>query len=416
MRRDSEALAANLSPEDQAIQSMPDASPTKWHLAHTSWFFETFILAPLDPGYRAFDPAFAYLFNSYYEAAGPRHPRPRRGLLSRPTVDAVGAYRDHVTAAMLRLCDQAGEAAVARGGAARRTRHPPRAAASGTDPDGHQARFSVNPLLPAYQAPRRLSPRPPRAPCRTGWVEFAGGLVEIGHAGGGFAFDNEGPRHKVWLDPFRLATASRLCGEYLDFIADGGYRRAEFWLSDGWATVQHQGWQAPLYWLGDRAARRGGSSRSRASARSIPRSRSAMSASTRPTPLPAGPGTPADRGGMGNRRGGTRRSPAISPTAASIHPDPATVPPEGRVRVAPDDRRCLGMDRQPLCRLSEVSRGGRSDRRIQRQVHVEPDGAARRRGGDAAPAICGSPTATFSRRPRAGRFRGCGSRRIYEDG
>ena len=105
----SETLAANLSPEDQAIQSMPDVSPTKWHLAHTSWFFETFVLGPLDPGYRAFDPAFAYLFNSYYEAVGPRHPRPQRGLLSRPTVDAIGAYRDHVTAAVLRLADEAGD-------------------------------------------------------------------------------------------------------------------------------------------------------------------------------------------------------------------------------------------------------------------------------------------------------------------
>ncbi len=246
VRRETEALADNLTPEDQAIQSTPDASPTKWHLAHTSWFFETFILGPLDPTYRVFDPAFAYLFNSYYEAVGPRHPRPQRGLLSRPTVDAVGAYRDHVTTAMLRLIEQAGDA-VWREAA-------PRVELGLNHEQQHQELilmdikhlFSVNPLLPSYQAPRLhalASTAPP-----PGWVEFAGGLQEIGHAGPGFAFDNEGPRHKVWLDPFRLASHPVSCGEYREFIADGGYRRPEFWLSDGWAIVQQQGWQAPLYW------------------------------------------------------------------------------------------------------------------------------------------------------------------------
>jgi ergothioneine biosynthesis protein EgtB len=246
VRRETEARAANLTPEDQAIQSMPDVSPTKWHLAHTSWFFETFLLGPFDPAYRVFDPAFAYLFNSYYEAAGPRHPRPERGLLSRPTVDAVGAYRDHVSAAMLRLIDEAG-AAVWHQAA-------PLVELGLQHEQQHQELvlmdikhvFSVNPLLPAYQAPRphAVPPGPP-AP---GWVEFAGGLDEIGHAGPGFTFDNEGPRHKVWLDQFRLAAHPVCCGDYLEFIAEGGYRRAEFWLSEGWAAVQQQGWQAPLYW------------------------------------------------------------------------------------------------------------------------------------------------------------------------
>jgi ergothioneine biosynthesis protein EgtB len=245
IRRDSEALAANLTPEDQAIQSMPDVSPTKWHLAHTSWFFETFILTPLDPAYRAFDPAFAYLFNSYYEAVGPRHPRPQRGLLSRPTVDAVGAYRDHVTAAMLRLIDRADEPLWRE--------MAPLVELGGHHEQQHQELilmdikhvFSVNPLLPAYQAPRpqALASAAPRS-----WVAFPGGLHEIGHAGGGFAFDNEGPRHKVWLEPYRLATHPVSCGEYIDFIEDGGYRRPELWLSDGWATVQREDWQAPLYW------------------------------------------------------------------------------------------------------------------------------------------------------------------------
>jgi len=226
---------------------MPDASPTKWHLAHTSWFFETFILGPLDPGYREFDPAFAYLFNSYYEAVGPRHPRPARGLLSRPTVDVVGAYRDHVTTAVLRLIERAG-AAVWQEAA-------PRLELGLNHEQQHQELilmdikhvFSLNPLLPSYQAPRPYA-LPATAPSGAGWVEFAGGLHEIGHAGPGFAFDNEGPRHKVWLDPFRLRSHPVSCGEYREFILDGGYRRPEFWLSDGWALVQQEGWQAPLYW------------------------------------------------------------------------------------------------------------------------------------------------------------------------
>jgi ergothioneine biosynthesis protein EgtB len=246
VRRDSEALAAHLTAEDQAIQSMPDVSPTKWHLAHTSWFFETFLLAPLDSSYRAFDPAFAYLFNSYYEAAGPRHPRPQRGLLSRPTVEEVAAYRDHVTMAMLRLIEEAG-AAVWREAA-------PLIELGVNHEQQHQELilmdikhvFSMNPLLPAYRPLRCFAA--PRAARHRGWIDFAGGLAEIGHQGDGFAFDNEGPRHKVWVEPFRLATHLVSCGDFLDFIADGGYGRAELWLSDGWATVNAQGWQAPLYW------------------------------------------------------------------------------------------------------------------------------------------------------------------------
>jgi ergothioneine biosynthesis protein EgtB len=245
IRSATEALTANLTPEDQAIQSMPDVSPTKWHLAHTSWFFETFILGPLDPGYRVFDAAFAYLFNSYYEAVGPRHPRPQRGLLSRPTVDAVGAYRDHVTAAMLRLVERAREAAWRE--------IAPLVELGLHHEQQHQELvlmdikhvFSCNPLLPGYQAPR---PHAIEASPARGWVEFAGGLHQIGHGGGDFAFDNEGPRHRVWLEPFRLATHPVSCGEYRDFIADGGYRRPDLWLSDGWATVQQEEWQAPLYW------------------------------------------------------------------------------------------------------------------------------------------------------------------------
>jgi ergothioneine biosynthesis protein EgtB len=246
VRRDSEALAANLTPEDQSIQSMPDVSPTKWHLAHTTWFFETFVLTRLDPDYRIFDPAFAYLFNSYYEAVGPRHPRLERGLLSRPTVDVVGAYRDHVGAAMVRFIERAADPAWRQAA--------PLLELGAHHEQQHQELilmdikhvFSINPLLPAYQAPQ-LQMAEPAAPL--GWAEFAGGLVEIGQGGPGFAFDNETPRHKVWLEPFRLATRPVTCGEFLEFIEAGGYRRPEFWLSDGWAMVRAQGWDAPLYWL-----------------------------------------------------------------------------------------------------------------------------------------------------------------------
>ena len=245
IRRDSEALAARLTPEDQSIQSMPDVSPTKWHLAHTTWFFETFILGRFDPTYRVFDPAFHYLFNSYYEAVGPRHPRPQRGLLSRPSCADVAAYRDHVSAAVAALIDGAPDAAW-------------EAAAPLVELGLHHEQqhqelilmdikhvFSINPLLPAYQPPRR---QPSVAATPLAWVDFPGGLVEIGHDGTGFAFDNETPRHRVWLDPFRLATRPVSCGEFAAFIADGGYCEPEFWLSEGWAAVQQQGWEAPLYW------------------------------------------------------------------------------------------------------------------------------------------------------------------------
>jgi ergothioneine biosynthesis protein EgtB len=244
-RRESEALAANLTPEDQSIQSMPDVSPTKWHLAHTTWFFETFILAQLDVGYRVFNPAFVYLFNSYYEAVGPRHPRPERGLLSRPAVDVVGAYRDHVSTAMTRFIEEAPAEAWRLAA--------PLVELGVQHEQQHQELilmdikhvFSVNPLLPAYQAPR---PQIRGSATPLSWVEFAGGLAEIGHRGSAFAFDNETPRHKVWLEAFRLAARPVSCGEYLGFIEAGGYQSPEFWFSDGWAAVQQQGWEAPLYW------------------------------------------------------------------------------------------------------------------------------------------------------------------------
>ena len=247
VRGESLRLAAGLSAEDQQIQSMSDVSPTKWHLAHITWFFETFLLQPEQGGYRAFDPAFGYLFNSYYEAVGERHPRPERGLLSRPPLDQVLAYRAHVDAAMDRLIAEAPDAAWAR--------LRPLVELGLHHEQQHQELilmdikhvFWMNPLAPAYapETPREARPAPALE-----WLDFDGGLVEIGHDGQGFAFDNEGPRHKVWIEPFRLASRLATCGEYLAFIEDGGYRRPELWLSDGWSTVAREGWDAPLYWRG----------------------------------------------------------------------------------------------------------------------------------------------------------------------
>jgi ergothioneine biosynthesis protein EgtB len=245
IRDASHALAARLSPEDQMIQSMADASPTKWHLAHTTWFFETFLLAPHLPGYRVFDERFGYLFNSYYEAVGPRHPRPSRGMLSRPSLAEIAAYRAHVDGAMIALIGTvpAGAwlelASLVDLGLNHEQQHQELILM-----DIKHA-LSLNPLQPAYLLP---VPAERRAAPPLAWIEFPGGLHEIGHAGEAFCFDNEAPRHRLWLEQFRLASRLVTNGEYLAFIADGGYRRAELWLSDGWATVCREGWQAPLYW------------------------------------------------------------------------------------------------------------------------------------------------------------------------
>jgi ergothioneine biosynthesis protein EgtB len=259
VRAHTEALAAPLSAEDQAIQSMPDASPAKWHQAHTSWFFETLLLTPLLPGYRPFDPAYRYLFNSYYEALGPRHPRPQRGLLSRPGLDEVRAYRAHVDAAMLDLIEHAQARSDAEAlallelGLQHEQQHQELLLT-----DMLHA-FSCNPLLPAYRACRADSPG--RCEARAlEWLAHPGGMVEIGAAGGfalreSFAFDNETPRHRVLLAPFQIANRLVSCGEFADFIADGGYRRPALWLSDGWAQVISLGWQHPAYWLAPGDAR-----------------------------------------------------------------------------------------------------------------------------------------------------------------
>ena len=243
IRDATEALAAPLSAEDQTVQSMPDVSPTKWHRAHTTWFFETFLLSPHLPGYRPFHPAYGYLFNSYYEAVGPRHPRPERGLLSRPGIAEIADYRAHVDAAMgeLLAADGSGDrvAALVELGLHHEQQHQELLLMD------IKHVLSLNPLQPAYHA--AAAPAVRNAPPLS-WCEVAGGLRQIGQGGAGFAFDNETPRHKVWLEPFRLASRLVTCDEYARFIAAGGYRRPEFWLSEGWAAVQQQGWTAPLYW------------------------------------------------------------------------------------------------------------------------------------------------------------------------
>ncbi len=243
VRHLSERICQPLATEDYGIQSMPDVSPPKWHLAHTTWFFETFILQPHLPGYSVFHPQFGYLFNSYYEAIGDRHPRAQRGLLSRPTVAEVYNYRAHVDRAMELLIT---------------TTNNPDLAALITLGLHHEQQhqellltdikhiLALNPLHPAYR--KDLSDRltTPSNPCQ--WLEYPGGLYSIGHEGDEFAFDNESPRHQIYLQDYKLADRLVINGEYLEFMRSGGYQTSQHWLSAGWATIQTQGWQAPLYW------------------------------------------------------------------------------------------------------------------------------------------------------------------------
>ncbi|MET0587639.1 MAG: ergothioneine biosynthesis protein EgtB [Novosphingobium sp.] len=237
----SQALVAPLSDSDATIQSMPDASPAKWHLAHTTWFFETFLLRDRISGYRLFDERWPFLFNSYYEAEGPRHPRPQRGLLSRPTLAEVLDYRAHVDAAMEALFDDPGATGLVELGLAHEQQHQELLL---TD---IKHALSCNPLTPAYLPAERGSSDMVEA----GWLEHPGGIAMIGHGGNGFAFDNEGPAHRVMLEPFALSTRLVTNAEWSAFIGDGGYRKPELWLSDGWAWVQQHQVDAPLYWHND---------------------------------------------------------------------------------------------------------------------------------------------------------------------
>ena len=272
VRRTTEELAAPLTAEDQTVQSMPDASPTKWHRGHTTWFFETFLLMPELPGYHRRDPIYGYIFNSYYEAAGPRHPRPERGVLSRPGVEEVARYRRHVDEAMrdlLALPLTAETLDLVELGIHHEQQHQELLLMD------IKHVLSKNPMRPAYREAHEHVGRDGQAGARkqaggrqaggrqaddrqaddrqaggrkVEWIEHPGGAVELGHGGRGFSFDNESPRHTVQLVPFAIADRPVTCGEWLEFVDDGGYRRPELWLSEGWATVQERRWEAPLYW------------------------------------------------------------------------------------------------------------------------------------------------------------------------
>jgi len=254
VRAASLALIAGLSAEDMLAQSMPEASPVKWHLAHTSWFFETFVLAEL-PGHRAFDPAYALIFNSYYNSVGAQHARPQRGLLTRPALAEVLRYREHI--------DRGMHAALAAGLSTELTL---RTELGLHHEQQHQELILTdlqhllahNPLQPAYRPvpadsqPSFAQPVPKDTPR---WHAHPGGIVELGHDGRGFAFDNEGPRHRVLLAPFEVCARPVDNADWLAFIADGGYRRPELWLSDGWDAVRREAWAAPLYWSADHRSR-----------------------------------------------------------------------------------------------------------------------------------------------------------------
>ena len=244
VRAYTERLAEPLSPEDQTVQSMADVSPTKWHRAHVTWFFETFLLAGHEPNFTPFQDQYWFLFNSYYEAVGPRYDRPLRGVISRPGAHDVGLYRDNVDARFGDLIDRLDDGMLGK--------LRPLIELGFNHEQQHQELLlmdikhvlSLNPLQPVYSgvAPELAQPD------RMGWVDFDGGLVEIGHDGAGFSFDNELPRHPQWLAPFRLADRLVTNAEWLEFMADGGYQRPELWLSDGWARVKEESWRAPLYW------------------------------------------------------------------------------------------------------------------------------------------------------------------------
>ena len=244
VREASAGLGAPLSDADSTVQSMPDASPAKWHLAHTTWFFERMIFEPNLPGYRAFDSEFNFLFNSYYESIGARQPRPRRGMITRPALETVVAYRDHVDRAMASLMQDDLGPAVAE-----------LIELGCNHEQQHQELlltdilhlFAQNPLHPAYKDPGPIAVgKTDSAP--PAYRKFDGGVVEVGHDGQGFGFDCEGPRHRVLVEPYELANRLVTNAEWMAFIADGGYRTPLLWLSAGWASVQSEGWAAPLYW------------------------------------------------------------------------------------------------------------------------------------------------------------------------
>ena len=245
VRHDTEARAAHLSAEDQIVQSMADASPAKWHRAHVTWFFETFLLKPHDPAYRTYDERFPFLFNSYYVAAGPRHARPQRGLITRPNGEDVAAYRAHVDAAVERLIGDVAASkaadvfAILEIGLHHEQQHQELLIT-----DILHA-FAQNPTDPAYDADWR-PPKPMQGP--RGFVDVPAGIHPVGHDGEGYCFDNETPRHDALIPPMRIARHLVTNAEWIAFMEAGGYTTPALWLSDGWAAVQADNWEAPGYW------------------------------------------------------------------------------------------------------------------------------------------------------------------------
>lgn len=244
----SHTLAEPLEIEDYVIQSMPDASPTKWHLAHTSWFFETFVLSRAIKGYKSPSPQYAYLFNSYYIQAGERHLRLKRGLISRPTVEETYNYRNHVDEHMIEFFNNANErewrefSPVIEIGIQHEQQHQELIV---TD---IKHVFSENPLRPAYKHEKTVNGKKTAKFPPAKWIDFDGGIHSIGHEGRGFGYDNEFPLHKVYLEPFRLQSRLITNGEFIEFIEDGGYKAPELWLSEGWTTAEGNNWEAPSYW------------------------------------------------------------------------------------------------------------------------------------------------------------------------
>jgi ergothioneine biosynthesis protein EgtB len=244
VRAETERRAAPLSPEDQQIQSMADASPTKWHRAHTTWFFEQFLLMPHVPGYKVFDERFAFLFNSYYVAAGPRHARPKRGLITRPTCEEVAAFREHVDTAVRQLVETADDRVLQE--------ISPVLEIGLHHEQQHQEliltdilhAFAHNPTNPVYDSSWKM----PRAKSATEYAPLPAGVHFIGHKGEGFRFDNEEPAHRQLIEPVKIARSLVTNREWLEFMQDGGYETTSLWLSDAWSVVQAEGWNAPAYW------------------------------------------------------------------------------------------------------------------------------------------------------------------------
>lgn len=246
VRSQSERLCAPLQTEDYVIQTMPNVSPPKWHLAHVTWFFETFLLKPFSAGYREYAPEYAYLFNSYYQAVGDPYPRDRRGLLSRPGVEEIYRYRRHVDEAMQELITTVADGPEWEQVALRLMlgiQHEQQHQELLLTDIKHI--FAMNPLRPRY-APVRLKESGSTLPLR--WLPYAGGIHEIGHAGDEFHFDNEAPRHQALLQDYALGNRLVTNGEFLEFMEQDGYAKADLWLADGWNTVRREGWDAPLYW------------------------------------------------------------------------------------------------------------------------------------------------------------------------